>query len=148
MRNGGECPRPIAAACGRAGGPAPKMGTPLPCVRTGDGKDKNRTVSFEVAVLEIYPLLIYGRSCIVPLSTSRVFHDPRPFLCSSHERKADALEWTEAFEEPRTESELKLDLGANHPDHVCSGAGPHAIKTIPNFNLRTRAAMLVQFATS
>lgn len=46
---------------------------PLPCVRTSDGKDKNRTVSFEVALLKTYPLLIYGRSCIVPLSTSREF---------------------------------------------------------------------------
>ena len=91
----------------------------LPCVRTGGDKDKNRIVSFKVAVLKICPLLIYSRSRsrIAPFAyITRAFCDPRSFLCSSCERKAEAPECTEAFERPRTESEPKLNLGAKRPN--------------------------------
>lgn len=47
---------------------------------------------------------------------------------------------------PRTEPEPKLDLGANFPNHFCNGAGPYATQAIPNFNLRTRAAVLIHSA--
>lgn len=72
---------------------------PLPCVRTGGGKDKNRIVSFEVAMLKISPLLTHGRSCIVlSVCIARAFRDLRQFLCNGCERKAKAPECTEAFE--------------------------------------------------